>query len=254
MEDAARPTLYLLDGHALIYRAYFAMISRPLTTASGENTSAPFGLTRFLIRLIEESRPAYVGMVLDAGDSGRTAIFSEYKATREKMPDEMAASLPRCREVVEAFHVPVIELDGWEADDVIGTLAEQARGRRSDDGDRVGRQGFLPADRRSDLAVQSWSRWSGGRWPSETVTPGERVRADSGIGPEFVTDYLALIGDSSDNVPGVRGVGPEDGRGPDRDSSATSTRSWRTRNRSKGNEPERRFSNTVTWPGCRRSS
>ena len=121
-----RPTLFLLDGHALIYRAFFAMISRPLTTSRGENTSAPFGLSRFLIRILEEYRPDYVGVVLDAGDSYRTELFEEYKVTREKMPDELAASMDRCREVVEAFRVPVIEIPPWEADDVIGTLARQA--------------------------------------------------------------------------------------------------------------------------------
>ncbi len=104
-----RPTLFLLDGHALIYRAFFAMISRPLTTTRGENTSAPFGLSRFLIRILDEFRPDFVGVVLDAGDSYRTEMFEEYKATREKMPDELAASMDRCREVVEAFRVPVIE-------------------------------------------------------------------------------------------------------------------------------------------------
>ena len=120
------PTLFLLDGHALIYRAFFAMISRPLTTSKGENTSAPFGLSRFLVRILDEYRPDYVGVVLDAGDSYRTELYEDYKATREKMPDELAASMDRCREVVEAFHVPVIEVEGWEADDVIGTLASQA--------------------------------------------------------------------------------------------------------------------------------
>ncbi|MGB5526360.1 MAG: hypothetical protein WBN79_05840, partial [Gemmatimonadota bacterium] len=120
------PTLFLLDGHALIYRAFFAMISRPLTTSSGENTSAPFGLARFLIRLMEDHEPDYVGVVLDPGDSYRTEVYPESKATREKMPEEMAASLPRVRDIVEAFRVPVIEIPDWEADDVIGTLARQA--------------------------------------------------------------------------------------------------------------------------------
>jgi DNA polymerase-1 len=207
VEDTDRPALYLLDGHALIYRAYFAMISRPLTTASGENTSAPFGLTRFLIRLIEESRPAYVGMVLDAGDSGRTAIFPEYKATREKMPDEMAASLPRCREIVEAFHVPVIELDGWEADDVIGTLADQA-------GDAGLRTVIVSGDKDFYQLIDdnTWLSNPGRGGPAaiagETVRP-ENASDRLGVGPAYVTDYLALIGDSSDNVPGVRGIGPK---------------------------------------------
>ena len=199
------PTLYLLDGHALIYRAFFAMISRPLTTSSGENTSAPFGLARFLIRLMEDHNPDYVGVVLDAGDSYRTEIFPEYKATREKMPEEMAASLPRVREIVEAFRVPVIEIDEWEADDVIGTLARQAA-------DRGVRTVIVSGDKDFYQLIDEMThllnpgRGGPAAVEEERVTPAnasERL----GVPPRSVTDYLALIGDSSDNIPGVRGIG-----------------------------------------------
>jgi DNA polymerase-1 len=199
------PTLYLLDGHALIYRAFFAMISRPLTTSSGENTSAPFGLARFLIRLMEDHDPDYVGVVLDAGDSYRTEIFPEYKATREKMPEEMAASLPRVREIVEAFRVPVIEVDRWEADDVIGTLARQAA-------DRGVRTVIVSGDKDFYQLIDEMThllnpgRGGPAAVEEERVTPAnasERL----GVPPNSVTDYLALIGDSSDNIPGVRGIG-----------------------------------------------
>ena len=105
------------------------MINRPLTTSSGENTSAPYGIARFLMRLIADHAPDYLGVAFDAGDSFRTDIYPEYKATREKMPDELRASLPRCREIFAAFRVPVIEAEGWEADDVIGTLAQEAAGQ-----------------------------------------------------------------------------------------------------------------------------
>ena len=128
MPTTSRPSLFLLDGYALIYRAFFAMINRPLTTKSGENTSAPYGIARFLMRLIADHAPDYLGVAFDAGDSFRTEVYPEYKATREKMPEELRASLPRCREVFDAFRVPVIEAEGWEADDVIGTLAQQAAG------------------------------------------------------------------------------------------------------------------------------
>jgi DNA polymerase-1 len=203
--DFDRETLYLIDGYALIYRAFYAMISRPLTTSSGENTSAPYGLAHFLIDVLERHRPDYVGVVFDAGDSFRTEVFPEYKATREKMPEELEASLPRCRELVEAFRVPVVEAEGWEADDVIGTLAEQA--------DEAGLQTVVISgdkdfyqliDDRTFLLNPGRGGPHGveGEW----VTPenaGERM----GVAPERVPDYLALIGDSSDNVPGVRGIG-----------------------------------------------
>jgi DNA polymerase-1 len=199
------PTLYLLDGHALIYRAFFAMISRPLTTSSGENTSAPFGIARFLVRLIDDHEPDYVGFVLDAGDSYRTEVYPEYKATREKMPEEMAASLPRVREIVEGFRVPVIEISDWEADDVIGTMARQAAARGV-------RTVIVSGDKDFYQLIDDMThllnpgRGGPAGVEEERVTPAnasERL----GVAPEHVTDYLALIGDSSDNVPGVRGIG-----------------------------------------------
>src|SRR5690554_1830335 len=121
-----RPRLFLIDGYALIYRAFFAMISRPLTTARGENTSAAWGTTKFIIKILEQHDPDYIGVVFDAGMSDRHIIYPEYKATREKMPDELEQSIPRVRALIDAFHIPIVELEGYEADDVIGTLAVQA--------------------------------------------------------------------------------------------------------------------------------
>jgi DNA polymerase-1 len=204
-QTRSQPTLYLLDGHALIYRAFYAMISRPLTTSRGENTSAPFGLARFLIRLLEEIRPDYVGVVLDAGDSFRTEVFPEYKATREKMPDELAASLPRVREIVEAFRVPVIEVEGWEADDVIGTLARQAAGRDIQSVIVSGDKDFYQLiDERTFLLNPGRG---GPAAVEETFVTPENAAERLGVEPARVTDYLALLGDSSDNIPGVRGIG-----------------------------------------------
>ena len=200
-----RPTLFLIDGYALIYRAFFAMISRPLTTSGGENTSAPYGLARFLVRLLEEHEPEYVGMVFDAGDSFRTEVHPEYKATREKMPEELEASIPRCRALVEAFRVPVLEVAGWEADDVIGSLAAQAsqRGVRTVivSGDKdfyqlIDENTFLLNPGRGGPAAVE----------EEWVTH-ENASDRLGVAPHQVTDYLALLGDSSDNVPGVPGIG-----------------------------------------------
>ena len=200
-----RPTLFLVDGYALIYRAFFAMISRPLTTSSGENTSAPFGLARFLMALIEEQRPDYVGVVFDAGDSGREAIYPEYKATREKMPDELRASLPRCREIIEAMRIPVLEVEGWEADDIIGTLSKQAS--------KAGLRTIIVSGDKDFYQLIDENTWllnPGRRGPAavdpEWVTPANATER-LGVPPEHVTDFLALLGDSSDNVPGVRGIG-----------------------------------------------
>ena len=122
-----KPRIFLIDAYALIYRSYFAFIHRPLTNSAGENTSAPFGFTRFLLDIRGDFAPDYLAVVFDAGDSFRKEEYPDYKATREKMPDDLRSSLGRIRDIVEAFNDPIVELDGYEADDVIGTLAIRAR-------------------------------------------------------------------------------------------------------------------------------
>ncbi len=201
------PRLFLIDAYALIYRAYFAFINRPLTNSRGENTSAPFGFANFLLSIQEDFQPDYLAVVFDKGMSQREEIYPEYKATREKMPDDLAASLPRIREMVEAFHAPVLEVEGYEADDVIGTLAIQARDRGleavivSGDKDLYQLVGpgihLLNPGRGGPTGVDP-------EWVDETNAM-ERF----GIPPERIPDYLALIGDSSDNIPGAPGVGPK---------------------------------------------
>src|SRR5687767_5616856 len=121
-----RPRLFLIDGYALIYRAFFAMIARPLTTSRGENTSAAFGFTRFIQKIMTDYDPDYLGVVVDAGTSDRELLYPAYKATREKMPDELQFSMARINEILEAMRIPIIRLENHEADDVIGTLAIQA--------------------------------------------------------------------------------------------------------------------------------
>jgi len=201
------PRLFLIDGYALIYRAFFAFIQRPLRNSRGENTSAPWGFVNFLMRIREEYEPDYLAVVFDAGMSHREKEYPEYKATREKMPDELEASLPRIRELVRAFRDPVVELDGYEADDVIGTLARKAREAGVEavvvSGDKdfyqlVGRGvHLLNPGRGGPTGVAA-------EWVDES-NASERL----GVAPERVVDYLALIGDSSDNVPGAPGVGPK---------------------------------------------
>ncbi|HEX2204526.1 MAG TPA: DNA polymerase I [Longimicrobium sp.] len=205
--EKTRPRLFLIDGYALIYRAFFAMISRPLISSKGENTSAAFGVTRFLLKIIEKHQPDYLGMVFDAGSSDRHVIFPDYKATREKMPTELEASLPRVRDLVTAFRIPVLELQGYEADDVIGTLAAKAVDAGLEtvivSGDKDFYQLIRPhvcllnPGRGGPTAVEE-------EWV-DTRNAHERL----GVSPDRVVDYLGLIGDSSDNVPGVSGIGPK---------------------------------------------
>ncbi len=202
-----RPRLFLIDGYALIYRSFFAMINRPLTTSRGENTSAAWGVTKFLLRILEEHEPDYLGVVLDAGTSEREARYPAYKATREKMPDELNASIPRIRQILSAFRIPVLELPNHEADDVIGTLATKALDQGLEtvivSGDKDFYQLIQPG-----ICLLNPGR--GG--PSGIEEEWVDVRNASerlGVPPERVVDYLGLIGDSSDNIPGARGIGPK---------------------------------------------
>jgi len=198
-----------VDGYALIYRAFFAMIARPLTTKSGENTSAVWGITNFLLRLYENYHPEYIGWVHDRGVSFRKAQYAEYKATREKLSEELQQdfdrSLERVCQILDAFHIPVIAINGYEADDVVATLAERAArdGLQAVivSGDKDFYQligdgiALLNPGRGGQAAVEE-------QWVDQS-NASERL----GVPPQRVVDYLALVGDTSDNIPGVKGIG-----------------------------------------------
>jgi DNA polymerase-1 len=203
------PQLFLIDGYALIYRAFFALISRPLRTSKGENTSAAWGVVNFLLRLREKYHPDYLAWVQDAGDSFRTSLFPEYKSTRAKLDEELQAefdrSVERIEQLLAAFRVPVVSVPGYEADDVIGTLVRRGveRGWQvvvvSGDKDFYQlvrpRVALLNPGRGGPAAVDEL-------WVDES-NAAERL----GVAPDQVIDFLALVGDASDNVPGVRGIG-----------------------------------------------
>ncbi|MCB9445736.1 MAG: hypothetical protein H6669_16030 [Ardenticatenaceae bacterium] len=120
--------LVLIDGHALAYRMFFALPLQAFTTKEGEPTNATYGFTRTLLELIlADQPPQYLAVSFDVGKTFRDDIFTEYKGTREKMPDELALQIERIKEVVAALNIPILELEGYEADDVLGTVAQQAR-------------------------------------------------------------------------------------------------------------------------------
>src|SRR5438552_4825293 len=205
----APATLYLVDGYALIYRAFFAMIARPLTTRRGENTSAAWGVTNFLLRLFERRRPDYLAWVHDMGESFRHQAYPGYKATREKLTRELQQdfdrSVERIVQILDAFHLPLIGAEGYEADDVIGTMATAAaaRGLRVVivSGDKDFYQLIGPG-----IALLNPGR-GGPAGVEEHWVDQSNARERLGVPPERVVDYLALVGDTSDNVPGVKGVG-----------------------------------------------
>ena len=201
------PRLFLIDAYALIYRSFFAFINRPLTNARGENTSAPFGFVNFLLGIRDDYDPDYIAVVFDSGRSHREEVFPDYKATREKMPEELRASLPVVRELVEAFGDRIVSVEGWEADDVIGTLAVRAREQGLEAVIVSGDKDFY------QLVGEGIHLLNPGRGGPNGVAADwvdTRNASDKfGVPPEKVTDYLALVGDSSDNVPGAPGIGPK---------------------------------------------
>ncbi|OGF97991.1 MAG: DNA polymerase I [Candidatus Glassbacteria bacterium RBG_16_58_8] len=197
--------LFLIDGYALIYRFYFAFIKSPLLTKRGENTGAIYGLTSALLKIVEKYAPDYWAVILDTQKpTFRHHRFAQYKATREKMPDELQDQIPRIREVLAALRIPVIELEGYEADDIIGTLSRRASG----EGVRVviisGDKDFCQLVGENVVLLNPGRRQSPDEWVDD-----RGVVEKLGVPPDKVVDLLALVGDVSDNVPGVPGIGPK---------------------------------------------
>jgi DNA polymerase I len=200
---AKTPRLFLIDGSALAYRAYFAFIRNPLINSKGENTSAVFGYTRTLLDILAQEKPEYIAVAFDTpAPTFRHERFVDYKATRQRMPDEMSAQLPRLKEVTEALGVTLIETPGFEADDVMGTLAKQA--------ERGGLETYLvTADKDLMQLVSPHVKIYSLRKVDhqQEILDRAGVQQKFGVPPERVIDVLALMGDSSDNIPGVRGIG-----------------------------------------------
>src|SRR6266576_1289228 len=209
MKGPDSPRLFLVDGYALIYRAFFAMIARPLTTSKGENTSASWGIATFLRLLMTNHHPDYLGWVHDSGLSFRHERYPAYKATREKLTEELQSDfdrgMDRINQILGAYRIPIITLPGYEADDVIGTLVgksvEAGVNAVVVSGDKDFQQLVRPG-------VWLLNPGRGGSANVEEHWVGlENADERLGVAPEFVTDYLAMVGDSSDNIPGVRGIG-----------------------------------------------
>lgn len=192
------PQLYLLDGSSYIYRAYYGI--RDLATADGMPTNAIFGFTRMLLNLLQEHRPDYLAVVFDPPREGtfRREIYPEYKENRDAMPEDLALQIPYIKQIVQALNIPALESPGFEADDVMATLAR----RYAADGIEVtvvtGDKDLLQiVDQRIGLLDTMKDKRSG----------AAEVFARFGVGPELVQDILGLAGDTSDNIPGVPGIG-----------------------------------------------
>jgi DNA polymerase I len=195
--------LFLLDGMALAYRAYYSFISRPLINSKGENTSAIYGFVTALMKILDDEKPDHIAVVFDTPEpTFRHEMFTAYKATRQKMPEDMAAQLDRLKEVVRAFNTPSLELPGFEADDIIGTLARRA--------EREGVITFMVTADKDYMQlisprIKMYKPGKAGGDPEIVDETG--VHEKFGVTPERVVDVLGLVGDKSDNVPGVPGIG-----------------------------------------------
>ena len=203
---AKRPRLFLIDGHALAYRTYFALTrasdgSRWMTK-SGEPTAGTYGFVSVLLRVIEQDTPDFLAVSFDTGRTFRDDLYQEYKATREKMPDDLRPQIERIRQIVQAFRIPVLEAEGFEADDVLGTVARRAEDEGVDVVILTGDRDLL------QLATRHIHVLLSGQKLSEAIEYGpEEVSARYGLSPKQLVDLKALIGDTSDNIPGVRGIG-----------------------------------------------
>jgi DNA polymerase-1 len=203
MEPAPKK-LFLLDAMALVYRAHFALIARPIFTSKGVNTSALYGFTQTLLQILNEQKPTHIAAVFDTdAPTQRHKEYAEYKSQRQTMPEDLSAALPSIRKMIEAFNIPLLECDGCEADDIIGTLVKEAEKHDftsymvtpdKDFGQLVTERTFLYKPSRMGDGIEIMG-------PKEILARWGIQRTDQ------VVDILGLMGDSSDNIPGVPGVG-----------------------------------------------
>ena len=204
--DNPSKKLFLLDAYALIYRAHFAFTKTPRINSKGLNTSVPFGFTNTLLEVIQKQKPTHIGIAFDTtAKTFRDDIYSEYKATRQETPEDIRSGIPKCKEIIRGFNIPILELDGFEADDIIGTISAQACQQGfevymmtpdKDFGQLVNDCVFLykPAYMGNAVDVLGVKEVCE-KWDIENVSQ--------------VTDMLGLQGDTSDNIPGVPGIGPK---------------------------------------------
>lgn len=197
-------TLFLIDGYALVYRAYYAFVKNPLINSKGQPTSAIFGFANYIIRLIESYSCPYIAVVLDSSKpTFRHEMYAQYKANREAMPDDLRAQMPLIHQLVQALNISEVVKDGLEADDLIAILTRKALEESYD---------VFLVTRDKDLMQLIGPRVKmlapDGTGTLMLLGAGD-VKEKMGIDPDKIVDYLALIGDASDNIPGVPGIGPK---------------------------------------------
>jgi DNA polymerase-1 len=200
----SKKRLFLLDAYALIFRGYYALIKNPRINSKGEDTSAIMGFMNSLFDVIKREQPDHLAVCFDKGGSSeRTELFPAYKANRAETPDAIRLAVPYIQEILRAMHIPVVVLEGLEADDIIGTLAKQAEKEDyqvfmvtpdKDFGQLVSENIFMYRPARMGNGIEIWGI--------------PEIQKRFGVErPEQVIDYLGMMGDASDNIPGLPGVG-----------------------------------------------
>ncbi|MBN1820949.1 MAG: DNA polymerase I [Prolixibacteraceae bacterium] len=206
MAEKNSKKIFLLDAFALIYRSYFAFIRNPRFNSKGINTSAMLGFTNTLLQVLETEGPDYIGVAFDVSrKTFRNELFEDYKANREEMPEDLRKSIPYIRNIIKAFKIPIIEMEGYEADDLIGTLSKKAE-----------EQGFktymmTPDKDYAQLVSDNIFMYKPGKSGNDAeVWDKSKIKENFGVErPEQVIDILGLMGDTADNIPGCPGIGPK---------------------------------------------
>jgi DNA polymerase-1 len=191
--------IFLIDGSAFLYRAFHAI--RSLSTSKGHPTNATFGFTRILLKLLKDNSPEYAVVMFDVkGPTFRHKMYDQYKANRPPMPEELATQIPDIKRIIAALNIPVVEKQGFEADDLVGTYSRLAQKKGFEVVMVTGDKDFI------QLITEKCTLWDPMK---DTIKDMKNIKKDMGIEPEKFIDVLGLAGDSSDNIPGVQGVGPK---------------------------------------------
>ncbi len=200
--------LFLIDAMAMIYRAYFAMLSHPLTDSSGRNTSAIYGFVNSLVKILEEENPEHIAVCFDTDKpTFRHREYPAYKAQRQEIPTDMPWQIDEIKKIVRLFNIPSIELDGYEADDIIGTLVVQAEKENAVSYMVTPDKDYMQLVSDKIFLYKPARTFSGNKLKDIEIIGNDQVKERFGVPPEKVIEVLGLMGDSSDNIPGVKGVG-----------------------------------------------
>lgn len=195
--------LFIIDGMALIYRSYYAMIKNPLLSSSGLNTSAIYGFINSLFKLLKDEKPDYLSIVLDTkGKTFRHKMYDDYKATRKPMPEDLSEQIQPLYSIIEKLKIPMYKKEGFEADDIIGTMSEYYTGKNIDV--------YIYSSDKDLMQLVNDNVFvfsPGNSFVKSKIYNKEEVYSKWDVFPEQIIDYLSLLGDVSDNIPGVRGIG-----------------------------------------------